>query len=63
MRRLALAVTAALALAACSGASGDPPVVARIANERVLIDLRTVAEEDDPIVAAALESAASGQSA
>ncbi len=42
--------------------AGDPPVVARIANERVLIDLRTVAEEDDPIVAAALESAASGQS-
>ncbi len=29
MRRLALAVTAALALAACSGGSGNPPVVAR----------------------------------
>ncbi len=38
---------------------GDPPVIARIVDDRVVIDLRTVDPEDDPTVAAALASALS----
>ena len=33
---------------------GDPPVVARIENERLLLDLRTVFPEEEPALAAAL---------
>jgi L-seryl-tRNA(Ser) seleniumtransferase len=40
--------------------AGDPPVIARIAGDRVLIDLRTVLEQDDAVVASALEAAARG---
>ncbi len=40
--------------------AADPAVVARIANERVLLDLRTVMEDDDRLVGAALEVAATG---
>ncbi len=36
---------------------GEPPVVARIAEDRVLLDLRTIAEEELPIVAQALRKA------
>jgi L-seryl-tRNA(Ser) seleniumtransferase len=32
----------------------DPPIVARIQDDRVVIDLRTVSESDDGAVAAAL---------
>jgi L-seryl-tRNA(Ser) seleniumtransferase len=35
----------------------DPPVVARVETERVLLDLRTVFEEQEPVVAAALRQA------
>jgi len=38
--------------------SDDPPVVARIADDRVVIDLRTVFEDEDALVAAALARAA-----
>ncbi len=38
--------------------SHDPPVVARIADDRIVIDLRTVFEDEDAIVAAALRRAA-----
>jgi L-seryl-tRNA(Ser) seleniumtransferase len=34
--------------------SHDPPVVARIANDAVLLDLRTVAPEEEPLLVAAL---------
>ena len=34
--------------------AGDPPVIARIENDRVVLDLRTVLPEQDAIVAAAL---------
>jgi L-seryl-tRNA(Ser) seleniumtransferase len=34
----------------------DPPVIARIDNDRVVLDLRTVAPEDDAVLAAALAS-------
>jgi L-seryl-tRNA(Ser) seleniumtransferase len=37
--------------------SGDPPVVARAERGRVVLDLRTVPPEQDPIVAAALTEA------
>ncbi len=30
---------------------GDPPVIARIENDRLLLDLRTIASEDDSLVA------------
>jgi hypothetical protein len=33
-------------------------VIARIAGDRVLIDLRTVPEQDDAVVASVLEAAA-----
>jgi L-seryl-tRNA(Ser) seleniumtransferase len=33
---------------------GDPPIVARIENDRVLLDLRTIAPEDDEATIAAL---------
>ncbi|MGW7533325.1 L-seryl-tRNA(Sec) selenium transferase [Amycolatopsis sp. NPDC054798] len=36
---------------------GDPPVIARTEKGRLVIDLRTVAEDDDDILAAALQSA------
>ena len=35
----------------------DPPIVARIENNHVVLDLRTVAPEDDPRVATAIEAA------
>lgn len=35
----------------------DPPVVGRIANDQVLLDLRTVAPEEEALVAAALRAA------
>jgi L-seryl-tRNA(Ser) seleniumtransferase len=34
----------------------DPPIVGRIQDERFVLDLRTVAADDDPIVAEALTS-------
>ena len=37
----------------------DPPVIARIEDDRVLLDLRTVSEEDDQKVADALKVALS----
>ncbi len=37
--------------------AGDPPVVARIAGDRVLVDLRTVAEHEDDLLADAIVSA------
>ena len=37
--------------------AGDPPVVARIERGRVVLDLRTVPEEQDSLVAAALAAA------
>jgi L-seryl-tRNA(Ser) seleniumtransferase len=37
---------------------GDPPIVARIENDRVLLDLRTIAPEDDDLVIATLKSLA-----
>ena len=37
--------------------SGDPPVVARAERGRVVLDLRTVLPELDPLVAAALTEA------
>jgi L-seryl-tRNA(Ser) seleniumtransferase len=37
--------------------SGDPPVVARAERGRVVLDLRTVLPEQDPLVAAALTEA------
>ena len=33
---------------------GDPPVVARIENERLLVDLRTVLPEEEPLLVKAL---------
>ncbi len=36
---------------------GEPPVVARIAEDRVLLDLRTITEEELPIVAQVLRKA------
>jgi len=38
--------------------SGEPPVIARIADDRVLVDLRTVAEEDETLLGEALAAAA-----
>ena len=37
---------------------GDPPVVARIEDERLLVDLRTVLPEEEPVLVKALLSAA-----
>ena len=37
----------------------DPPIIARVEQGRVLLDLRTVFEDQDPIIAAALERIAS----
>jgi L-seryl-tRNA(Ser) seleniumtransferase len=37
--------------------SGDPPVVARVERGRVVLDLRTVPPEQDPLVAGALTTA------
>jgi L-seryl-tRNA(Ser) seleniumtransferase len=34
--------------------AGDPPVVARIENERLILDLRTVFPEEEEALAAAL---------
>jgi L-seryl-tRNA(Ser) seleniumtransferase len=42
---------------AASLRSGDPPVVARIADDAVLLDPRTVAPADDAVVAGAIASA------
>jgi L-seryl-tRNA(Ser) seleniumtransferase len=38
----------------------DPPVIARIADEAVVLDLRTVADEEDVLLAAAIADAAAG---
>jgi len=38
--------------------AGMPPVVARVVDDRVLVDLRTVEREDEPALLAALERAA-----
>lgn len=35
--------------------NSDPPIVARVEDGRVLLDLRTVASEQDALIAAALE--------
>jgi L-seryl-tRNA(Ser) seleniumtransferase len=40
---------------------GDPPVVARIENERLLLDLRTVFPEEEPALAAALARECGGR--
>jgi L-seryl-tRNA(Ser) seleniumtransferase len=45
-------------LAACLRAS-DPPVITRVENGKVLLDLRTVFADQDPMVAAALHRIAS----
>jgi L-seryl-tRNA(Ser) seleniumtransferase len=37
--------------------SGDPPVIARVADGRVLLDLRTIFPSDDPPLAQAIRSA------
>jgi L-seryl-tRNA(Ser) seleniumtransferase len=39
---------------------GEPPIVARVENGRVLLDLRTVFAEEDRVVATALERIATG---
>jgi L-seryl-tRNA(Ser) seleniumtransferase len=39
--------------------SSDPPIIARVEQGRVLLDLRTVFEDQDPTVAASLERIAS----
>ena len=39
--------------------TSDPPIIARVEQGRVLLDLRTVFEDQDPIIAAALERIAS----
>jgi L-seryl-tRNA(Ser) seleniumtransferase len=39
--------------------ASDPPIIARVEQGRVLLDLRTVFEDQDPIIAAALERIAS----
>jgi L-seryl-tRNA(Ser) seleniumtransferase len=36
---------------------GDPPVVARIEDQRLLLDLRTVLPDDEPLLVKALLSA------
>jgi len=41
----------------------DPPVVARVEEDRVVLDLRTVAPEQDATVAEALRRALSSDSA
>ena len=55
--------TCLIALAAPSAAAcerklraGDPPVIARIENERVVLDLRTVFPEEEAALAAALQA-------
>jgi L-seryl-tRNA(Ser) seleniumtransferase len=37
--------------------NGDPPVVARIEDQRLLLDLRTVLPEEEPLLVKALLSA------
>lgn len=39
--------------------AGDPPVIARIENERLLLDLRTVAPAEEPLLIRAIEAALS----
>lgn len=39
--------------------AADPPVIARIADEAVVLDLRTVADEEDALLAAAIADAVS----
>jgi L-seryl-tRNA(Ser) seleniumtransferase len=39
--------------------ASDPPIIARVTDGRVLLDLRTVFEDQDPTVAGALERIAS----
>ncbi len=59
-RSLALSSTAASADTLASRLrSGRPPVVARVEEDRLLLDLRSIAPEEDGIVAAALSAAAS----
>ncbi len=38
----------------------DPPIIARVESDRVVLDLRTVAPEQDEPIIAALESVANG---
>jgi L-seryl-tRNA(Ser) seleniumtransferase len=38
--------------------AGDPPVIARIVNDRVVLDLRTVLEDETETLAAAMRSPA-----
>jgi L-seryl-tRNA(Ser) seleniumtransferase len=40
--------------------SGSPPVVVRVAEDRVLLDLRTVLPDEEPLLLAALVAAARG---
>jgi L-seryl-tRNA(Ser) seleniumtransferase len=40
--------------------SHDPPVIARVEGGRLMLDLRTVAEDDDPILVRALGRARTG---
>ena len=41
--------------------TGDPPVVARIQDDRVVMDLRTVAETDEPDLVNAIRRACGAQ--
>jgi len=41
--------------------TGQPPLLARIEGDRLLLDLRTIAPEDDTLVAAALVAALSSE--
>jgi L-seryl-tRNA(Ser) seleniumtransferase len=36
---------------------GDPPVVARISKDEVILDMRTVFDEEIPLLAASIEKA------
>ena len=51
-----IAIDAAVPAADCERQlrANDPPVIARVENERVLIDLRTVFEEEESLLAEAL---------
>jgi L-seryl-tRNA(Ser) seleniumtransferase len=40
--------------------AGDPPVIVRVAEDRVLVDLRTVEPADEPDLLRALVTAAAG---
>jgi L-seryl-tRNA(Ser) seleniumtransferase len=40
---------------------GQPPIIVRVADDRVVVDLRTVAPDDDPVLAARLAPHATGR--